>query len=314
MRGITRACCLSLAAGVGVHAALADELELSTGEVLSGELIDVTPSRVIFEHSLLGELSVPLEEVKRVRTDDQDDVMLTPPPDGSEEADFLATEEEGFFGQWEGSLSVGFSGSEGDTRTNNFNTQFRAAHEDEQHRWLIDAGYFYGRNNGEASENEFRSELTKDWLLPESRWLVFAKGSYEFDHFQSWRHRFGGYGGLGYEFIKEEDLELIGRIGAGGIYELRGGRKFTPEALLGASLLRWDITENQTLTGSLTLYPNLEDAGAYRLNAAAEWVVQVSEVDGLSVKLGVDNRYESDPLPDSRRNNFKYYGAVVFDF
>ncbi|MFA9479076.1 YdiY family protein [Phycisphaerales bacterium AB-hyl4] len=321
MRRFAKVCCLFVAVALGSDAVVADELELTSGEVLKGRLIDITSNHVIFEHEVLGQFVVPTGRVRKLTTDE--DGVLPLVRLGGDDPDAAAADGEpveidldgeGFFANWEGSISLGFSGTDGDTRTNSVNSQFRARRETDEHRWLINAGYFYGRDGSASTQNEFRSELTKDWLLPESPMFLFAQGNYDFDHFRGWRHRFGAYAGLGYEVIKEDDLELVARIGAGSTYEVRGGRKFTPEALLGASLLRWNITENQRLTGSLTIFPNLEDLGEYRITSGLEWQVLVSEVDGLSVKLGIENQYESDPLPGSRHNNLKYYGAVVFEF
>lgn len=305
--------------------ATADEIELTTGEVLHGRLVELTEQQVVFEHPVLGELTVPREQVTRFHSEpaadgelDADGDVDVEVDDASQPADGDAPEVEpdaaGLLARWDSTLTLGFSGTRGNTRSQSFNTQFRTLKEDDDHRWIAEANYFYGRDNGIITQNEFRAELTKDWLFPESPWFYFARANYQYDQFQPWRQRVGGYGGFGYEFIKREDLELVGRVGLGGTYEFEGGRGFTPEALLGASLLRWHITENQTLTGSATLYPNLEDRGEFRLDNGVEWTLRVSHADNLSIKLGLENQYESAPAGDGKHNNLKYYGGIVFEF
>ncbi|MEX0653583.1 MAG: DUF481 domain-containing protein [Phycisphaeraceae bacterium] len=322
-----RICSLTLALTAALTtAASACEVELTTGEMLHGHVLEVTDDQVIVDHPVLGELTVARENVTSINgaapeaapahgdapADDAE--TDAPPADEADDAPALAPEPEGFFAGWDSTLSLGFSGTQGDTRTTSANAQFRTLRETDAHRWIIEANYFYGKDSGETSQNEFRGELTKDWLLPDSPWFYFANALYQYDQFRPWRHRVGAYAGVGYEFIKEEDLELIGRLGLGGNYEFEGGGGFTPEALVGASLLRWHITENQNITGSATLYPNLEDTGEFRLNTGVEWTLALSEPDNMSVKLGLENQYESDPGDDAERNNLKYYGAVVFEF
>ncbi|MEX0886514.1 MAG: DUF481 domain-containing protein [Phycisphaeraceae bacterium] len=222
--------------------------------------------------------------------------------------------EQGFFAEWESRLSAGFSGSEGDTRTQSFNASLRTRQRTDERRIELEARYFFSQARSERDQNEFRFEGTHDWLLPGSPWFLFARVEYDYNEFRAWEQRAAAFGGFGYAFVDREDLELLGRAGAGATYEFRGGRKWTPEALLGASIAKWNITEHQTLTGSLTYYPNLEEVKQYRLDASLEWTVDVNTAEGLSLTLGLANQYESNPLDGGERNNLNYYAALNLDF
>ncbi len=216
--------------------------------------------------------------------------------------------------QWESRLSAGLSGSEGDTRTQSLNAHFRTRLRTELRRIEFTSHYFFGRSAGRTDQNEAQALLNHDWLMPDSPWFVFARAQYDFNDFRAWQQRASSFGGVGYAFVDEEDLELLGRAGAGATYEFKGGRKWTPEALFGASVARWNITENQSLTGSVTYYPNLEHLRQFRLDAAIEWTVKINTADGLSLSVGANNQYESHPLEGGKRNNLTYYASVNLDF
>ena len=216
--------------------------------------------------------------------------------------------------RWESRASLGLTGSEGDTRTQSLTARLRTRWRDDMRRIEAQAHYFFGRSDSRTSQNEAQAMINHDWLMPDSPWFVFARAQYDYNNFRVWQQRAAAYAGLGYAFVDTDDLELLGRAGAGATYEFKGGRKWTPEALFGASVARWNITDNQTLTGSLTYYPNLENLDRYRLDANIEYTVTINTAEGLSLSVGAENQYESHPLDDGRRNNLTYYATLNLDF
>src|SRR5699024_718144 len=124
--------------------------------------------------------------------------------------------------------------------------------------------YFFNSSDGETTQNQFSAELEHDWLNPDSPWFYFASGRYEYDEFQNWKSRISAYGGVGYTFIKTKELEVLGRAGFGATKNLGGNHDLIPEAMLGASVVKWHITPNQTLALSNTIYPALSHLGRFR--------------------------------------------------
>jgi putative salt-induced outer membrane protein YdiY len=216
--------------------------------------------------------------------------------------------------KWEKSLALGFSGTEGNSDNQSLNAQFQLKKKTDAVRLNFNNRFFYATSNDKTTQNEFNSELTTDFLKPESPWFIFTQTSYEYDEFEPWRHRVGGYIGPGYTFVERDDLELVGRVGAGGNYEFGEVNELTPEALLGSEVLTWKITDHQTLTGKATLYPDLEATSEFRLVSSAEWKVKINRAEGLSLKFGVENEYESITKGPSEHNDLKYYGALDYAF
>ena len=327
---------LTVVATLGLLAstAPADQVTLTTGETLTGTVTAQTEAGLVLQHPVLGDLPVPADKIESISIDapgdgqaqqpepsesvDADpaagsDQPATPPADQPEAEPMPESESEPFLADWDWSISAGFSGTEGNSESKAFNFQVRGSQEDDRDRWLFNNQYFYGSSDGDTDENNFSSKLTKDWLNPDSDWFYFAHGAYDYDQFTAWDHRFSVFGGPGYDFIKRDDLALVGRAGLGLTKEIGGNDDLQPEGLLGLDLLRWHFAENQNLIASSYAYPNLGDLGEFRLENSVEWVIDLAEKSGLHLKFGIEHEYESDPGNGAENNDLKYYGALQYD-
>jgi len=349
-RSLAIVCFVALAGSV----AGAATVTLENGDVLEGEVVSLDANEVVIEHPVLGTVTVAADRVEAIEgvrpgepdaeaepaeADEAEDEASgkAPGTPGASDADAESAEtddgngnggadpeaeeatpaepmETQFLPAWDKTLSVGVNGKEGNTQSLSFNTQLKLTRETDRHRFEVEARYFYTQNDGERTQNEFRSQATRDWLDDDSPWIFFVRGGYEYDEFESWEHRLRAYAGPGYRFVDNEDFELLGRLGVGANYEFGTVNELTPEGLLGSEIVRWHITENQTFEGELTVYPDLEELGEYRLTAKAEWQVEIDRASGLSLKLGVENQYESVTEGDDQHNDLKYYGALNYSF
>ena len=323
-----------LALAVSADAAHADRVELTNGDVLIGEITAREDASVTLDHPVLGEIVLPRDKIASVSVDGTTPAEQaaettdgdTPPeepaesaPDDDPAAEAMEDSENGgLFGTsllrgWDKRLELGFSGQAGNSDTADVYLRARADFENERKRWKFDASYYYGQSDGETDENEAAANLRRDWLVPNERHFYFAGGGYEFDEFEAWDHRVRGNGGIGYAFYKREDFTLNGRAGLGAVAEFGGDQddEVVPEALLGLEL-SWDIGPGQVLTASNVLYPQLEDVGEFRNATAVEYLIELDRQDGMSIKFGVENEYDS--TDDDNRNDVKYYGALVLDF
>ena len=86
-----------------------------------------------------------------------------------------------------------------------------------------------------------------------------------------------------------------------------------PEGIFGTDL-EWHITPRQHLSAGSTLFPNLLDAGEFRVRSNAELVLDIDTLDGVSFKLGLAHEYQSQTDPGIDPNDLSAYGALVVDF
>lgn len=336
--------CVFLAAVTASGLCLADTVTLTNGDALSGQIVERTDAQVVLDHAVLGRLTLPAGQVASVTSEQEAPPAVaaqvtgrsagateTPPTPAAEQpagtvapaaaavAQEPAPPPPGWFGTslfrgWKTTLAAGFSGAAGNSVNQSVNAQFKMTYEDADDRIAWDNTYFLKNEGDTRSQNEFKSELVRDWLIPDSKWFYFANAAYQYDDLESWQHRTSGFGGVGYTWVKNDDFEFLTRFGAGLTYEFGEVQELTPEALIGAVVVKWKIADNQTLSASNTLIPSFSHLGEYRNTSSLEWKLAVDKDSGMSVKLGLENEYESEPEGDDRHNDLKYYGAIVWDF
>jgi len=326
-RSIATGC--GLAAAMWAPTALADTVTLQTGETLVGTVVEQTEQAVVLEHPVLGPLMIPAEQVSAVTVGDAApteapadapapaEAAVQAEPEAPPAAPTPAPPPTGFrklLAEWDNSISLGVSGSQGNTDDVSLRAQFQSRKETETDRWTVDLRYYFEQEEGDTSDNNFIGDLVKDWLFQDSPWLLFAKGRYEYDQFEQWKHRVSGFGGVGYTWFKQEDFEFNTRLGGGVTREFSGQEETRPEALIAAELVIWKPTEAQSVTASTTLFPDLGDFAEFRWVTTAEWRIAINQADGMSVRLGIENEYESEVASGSEHNDLKYYGALSLDF
>ncbi len=131
--------------------------------------------------------------------------------------------------------------------------------------------------------------------------------------FQNWDWRVTAVSGVGYEFIKSDRTTLLGRVGIGAMREFGGeDNRIHPELDVGVD---WQhkFTEFQKLTFSFDYYADLIDIGAYRFIGKAAYEIVVDPDSGMTLKLGVEDRYDSTP-DGAKRNDLDYFAVLMFKF
>lgn len=223
--------------------------------------------------------------------------------------------EHSFFRGWEGSAEVGMNGSTGNTERFNLRAGLNAERDTDRTFTTSSLTYTYAKEDGNDTENRLRFQLRNDWKLPDSpRWFLFAQGSAEYDDFQDWDVRLDGFFGLGYRFIDTERTRLNGRLGTGLSYDIGGSdNRIRPEGLLGVDF-RHQITERQLFRADSEYLPEYSNFAHYRIRSRASYEILVDPEVNLTLKLGVENRYDSNPGSGFKRNDFDYFAVLAWSF
>lgn len=316
---------LLLLAGTAAHAQ--DTLiRLASGETLKVSVIEVTDSHIRCSHPVLGEFLIP-----------KDQATILPPPDApvphaaepaappqqeTPTADAPAADPEpapapklSFWNGWKRSVDLGVIGSDGNSETFGARVALGAQRKTEHMETSVGLSYVYNTDNGEKTKS--RGELTarNDWLFgKDSRWGFFAEGKIEYDEFQDWDWRLSGFVGPSYAFISNDKTLLRGRVGAGGSYELGGDDNgFEPELLIGLDFEHAFNARNRIFASGEYL-PSLSDFPDYRINSKAGWETIIDEKSGMNLKLGVVDRYDSDPGDGIKKNDIEYFITLGWSF
>jgi putative salt-induced outer membrane protein YdiY len=298
-------------------------IDMTTGERVIGTIIDQNQEVYIVEHATFGRLVVPRTQVKSVV--ESTTAQPTPAPQAAAQP-LPATEPPQppapvqpeprvrLIPQWDSQFEAGFNAQSGNSEELDIRLAFTTEHETQADRWKADARYYRAQSDGDLTDNEFTAGLMKEWLLPESKWLYYAKGRYDYDEFEAWDHRISAGGGLGYEWIDSDKLDVTLFAGAGAVKEFGSDDdELRPEGQLGIEV-DWKLFDNQSLLGSNWFYPDLGDLGEFRNVSSVAWSVELDRMRGLSFKLGLENEYESEVDPDTEHNDLRVFGAMVLDF
>jgi putative salt-induced outer membrane protein YdiY len=219
-----------------------------------------------------------------------------------------------FFSGWKGNVELGANGSAGNSENLSIRGGIGGKRVTEHMETTAKLDYGYANNDGKKTKSRGQFEARNDWFLKDSKWSIFALGRIEYDELQDWDWRLSAFVGPGYTFIKNEKYLLRGRVGAGVTKEIGGSRnELIPEGLVGADF-DWQITKNTKFFSTAEVYPSLQDFSEYRALARAGIEVLLDESAKLTLKLGVEDRYQSEPGPSKKKNDVDYFAVISWNF
>jgi hypothetical protein len=337
-------CVAQLAAGAG---AVGDEVVLSTGERLRGTVVRQDEAAVVLNHPILGRLELKRAQVKQVLAEEHRatatapadattatvpvEVVATAPAVDVEAATaWPATQpsaqtgaDKGLAGfakditwwrGWKSRLEAGLTGEAGEEEELVTRAALVTQRKTEETKTKGEALYYLSQERGNKTKNEFTAAVGNDWLLPSSPWLYFGESRYEYDEFADWNQRIAGDGGVGSAWWDTPKLHFDTRVGAGASKEFGGeGDEVKPEGLLGADLARKLADGRQEIAATTRAFPDLAELGEWRTRSSAEWRIKLSQVDGMSLKLGLEHEYETES-GDQKQYDLKYFAALVCEF
>lgn len=214
---------------------------------------------------------------------------------------------------WEGSLELGLNGSDGNSQTFNFRTGAKVKRKTEAD--ALTGDFDYRQNSSNSIETANRAFL--DWrfehFFKPTPWTWFLHGTVEYDEFRQYDLLVSLDTGLGYQWLKNETTSLITRLGAGATDRIGGPDEgITPEAVFGIEG-EHRLSKKHKLCASVEYRPDVTDFQNYRINAKADWEVLLDEAHHLSLKLGLLDRYDSEP-GDSLANDIDYAATLLWSF
>lgn len=216
---------------------------------------------------------------------------------------------------WDGSIEAGLNGSDGNSESLNIRAAFNAARKSESAETSFKSEYAYATTGGDKDKNRWFNELRHDWLLGrDQRWSIFALGQVEYDDFQDWTWRLSAFAGPGYKLIKTDKTTLNLRAG-GGITKYIGGERneIIPEGLLAGDMTH-QLTERQKLTAAVEYYPSFKNFDEYRIVARAGWEILIDPEVNMMLKIGVEDRYDSEPGEGFKKNDIDYFATIGWKF
>jgi len=303
--------CLLLAITLIPSIGYSTTINLNNGDRLNIVIKKQTKDTLIVEHDSLGTLTIKKDKIANLQSID----LQTIEKAETEELAENKPKDEGLFGtgllvDWTRDIDIGVNGASGSSNNANLRIGISSYFEDDKDRWNFKSVYLYKQEDHDTTDNELRVDLLKDWLLKDSPWFYFASVGFDMDEFKDWDYRFRLAVGPGYQLIKNKQFELAARIGLNGVYEIIDPNdKIDLEGLIGFNLL-WNLTDKNSIKLNNIFHPSAVDAGEYRNVTAFEWAHKLDYYNGMAVKLGFNNEYDTK---ETDKNDLKYYAAFAWE-
>lgn len=290
-----------------------DQVILRSGDVLRGEATRNEDGSVTLRHPELGSIRLSAEQVERVE----------PPVAGTKSPADLVEDEakrkleeleaEERKRDWQFFLSLAFAGTFNVNDEITLRAGAGARRADDEGMFDFTVEYYLRTLNSASTDNNLLARALKEWFFPDSKWLLFVEGTYQYDEFQEWEHRFRLYAGPGYRLIANDAMDLTLRLGFGATYEV-GPDEWSPQVLFAQDFV-WRISDRQRLTLSASFAPDVGDFSDYLLTAGGEYAVAIGDgPNGIALTTGFRNIYDSKPDGDSERNDLRVYAGLRYDF
>lgn len=292
-------CLFALLALVGaVCSAHADTLVLANGDEINGEIIEWAVDHVVIEHPQLGEIRIELDELELDTG--------TPPNPGLFGTRFLRG--------WSRRVDLGVNGEQNNSSSFSLTFGSKLAYDDPWTRWRVNGRYFLNVNrDGSDNDNNATFDMKRDWLFPESRWFAFAATRYQYDQFKAWEHRITLVVGPGLHLVDTEHHSFDLTLGPAYTREFGTSDTGKGEAMMGLTY-DWKISERQSFDLDNQFFVEYRPvAGDWRNFTRLNWALRITEDPALSLKLGLQNEYESNPDPGDKHNDLKYFLTLGMD-
>ncbi|MCH2160284.1 MAG: DUF481 domain-containing protein [Phycisphaerales bacterium] len=215
---------------------------------------------------------------------------------------------------WKGSVGLSLSGNQGTSSSISFRFSTSATRKTDLEEFNINVTYYYEYKNGSRSENNGNLAISQVWNLgPDDPWNIFAQGNWLYDATEGFVSRVNAYGGAGYKAINRKDLTLNLKLGLGAQWEYRENTAVRPQTLLEANN-EWQISEGIKFTGSLSIANDVQKFENYLATIKAEFNVEIADIEGLALNVGIRDIYNSNPGADSSYNQLWYWIGLKYGF
>lgn len=218
-----------------------------------------------------------------------------------------------YYKAWGGSFDLGANGSEGNSQNFNLRAGLNAKREAPWSITTLTMNYVNTSSNSVTTADRLFLDGRYEWLFADSPWSVYVHETTDYDEFRAFDVRVTADTGVGYQFWKTDVSRFKGRLGPGASREIGGPNdEWIAELVFGAIYER-QISKYQKFNFTVDYFPEISDFTNYRINAQVNWEVVLDEVNNLSMKIGVVDRYDSTD-EGKKPNDIDYKTVLVWSF
>lgn len=271
-------------------------LTLKDGKVLEGK-IEVEEDKLKIETPDAGQVAVEKEALK---------VARTPAEQAKFEFEQKRIRESKITDFWSGTVDMGFSLTQGNSNTRTFSFGLNGTRETAKNKFVVYANGLHVNNtnsgNPVTTAQSVWSGARYDINI-NREWFAFSSSDFEYNKPQKLNLRAVLGGGAGYHAVKSEKANVDFILGGTNNYEnfSTGLQRNSAEMVLGKEI-KYKISPRVRFNERLVFYPNISNAGEFR--ALLDASVQTDINSWLGLHMTVGNRYNSQPVSQTEKNDF----------
>lgn len=312
-------------------------LTLSNNDRITGRVVEVSGGQIVIENSYAGRLSIRIAEIKDWRTGSETlrtrlaDIL--PPKDKrlfldareavkesaeakkaetkSAAAPTPAPKDAAKEAPWERAVDFAWTLARGNSNLSDVNAAFRLSRKHGSHNFVFNSLGRYGVSNGQQSASLLSSSLRYERTV--AKLPTFTESLFEIDRIKNLDYRLSENVGLSYPMLKGDDAQLSFDFGTGFTREdyENGVEKTTASGLLRLKA-KQKLPGKAQLSQQATIFSDLMDPGAYRIQAEASMTTPITK--SIALRVSGINRFDARPQGLAKPNDFTLLTGFTFKF
>ncbi len=311
-------------------AVLADRIEMTNGDVLSGTIKSTSGGKVVMATELAGTVQVPLANIKTMSTDAPLEVHLADGTVYNQPLTAAAAGSVQIDGQaekvavtdiakinpekprWKGDLSAGLTYTSGNTKNESYAFSANLHKRTEKDRTTYAAAAARKKEGSDkvVTEDWWRAGGKYDYFLSKKSY-VYGQGRYEVDKIADLDRRIIAGGGSGYQWIESDITNFSTELGLSWIGETYEDGS-NDESVAVQAGYHFDHKFNDTFSfiHNLNYFPSTEQISDYYMTATGELRAKINSHLFTNFKVLFD--YDATPAAGKGSSDVKYiFGAGV---
>jgi putative salt-induced outer membrane protein len=224
-----------------------------------------------------------------------------------------------FFENWSGKGEFGGFRATGNSTNTGLSASLTAERQGVDWRHKLFARIDYQRANGITNREQFLGRYEPNYKVSDA-FYVYALAQYERDRFQGFSSRYAVSGGIGWQALKSEDIQLSMKAGpAYRVTDFVDGRNESRIAGLVGLDFGWDITDRLKLTQATNA---VAETGGSALAIVDSRNTSIDLVTGLnarisgklSARFSYSWEYDSNPPPRAVGTDTLSRVTLIYDF
>lgn len=235
------------------------------------------------------------------------------------EAKQAALREADVFDNWSGQGELGGFRGTGNTNSAGITAGLMLNREGIDWRHRFTGRVDYQRNGNVTTREQFLARYEPNVNVSDN-FYVYALAQYERDRFQGFKGRYAISGGMGYQALKNEDVQLSLKAGpAYRVTEFVDGRSENRIAGLVALDFDWNITDRLKLTQDTNAVAETGGSAVAIIDSRNTTIDLVTGLDAtiyrtLKARLSYAVEYDSNPPPGAVQTDTLSRVTLIYDF